>query len=208
MTFFLHKISGLVSSGQFWSTGMISSGAITEGAAETAWGGAWHTFFTTAGVAALYSTSMHYTASNTSTASALFKQTTITRSTHADVGTAATQELPDYCSMVITSRVGAGDKSAHGRLFLPAPVAAALAVGTGGHLAAGSVTTFVTNLNTLFATLVAAGLQPVILTRRSTRSGLGALSTRPWSFYDMGNLLHVQKRRGDKVVNVRVNGTI
>lgn len=200
---FLHTASGTLASGAFWSFGLRSSGSISEASAETAWGGAVAAFFATAGVAALYSTGMHYTRSTTSTASSTWKQTTITRTTHAGAGTAATQELPDQDAMVITYRAATADKSSHGRWFLPAPVAAALGVGTGGHLSAGSVTTLTGALTTLRTSLTTAGLTPLILTRHLTKSGLFPDTTRAVTSWELVSTLGVQTRRGDKLVPVR-----
>lgn len=196
---FLHVISGTSSSGAPWSCTARSTGAVTEAAAETAWGGAWHTFFSTAGVQALYSTTFHYLASSTSTATLLWKQSTITRTSHADAGTAATQELTDRECLVWQLVTGQALKSSHGRLNLPAPVAAALAVGTGGHLSAGTQATIGGALTTLRGTLTAAGLTLVILTRRPTKSGLAALSTIPINNGRLRVSLGTQRRRGDKI---------
>lgn len=203
MANFLHTARGTLASGAFWSFTMKSSGSISEGAAETAWGGAIAGFFGTAGVEALYSTGCTLTQTTTSTASASWKQTTITRTTHAVSGTAATQELPDYCAMVVTYRAATADKSSHGRWFLPAPVAAALSAGTGGHLSAGSVTTLAGALTTARNAITGAGLQPLILTRKATKSGLPALNTRLVTEWELVHTLAVQNRRGDKLIPAR-----
>lgn len=196
---FLHVASGTLASGAAWSFTARSTGAITEGAAETAWGGAWHTFFTTTGVAALYSTHFEYTASSTSTATAQWKQSTITRTAHTDVGTAATVELPDQVTLLWQLVTGQALKSSHGRMNLPSPVAAALAVGTGGHLSSGNATTLGGALTTLRGSLTAAGLTLVILTRRATKSGLGALTTVPVNNGRLSEIMRIQRRRGDKI---------
>lgn len=203
MTNYLHKASGVLGSGAFWSFGLKTTGAISESAAETGWGGAVNAFFATAGVAALYSTGSELTLTSTSTASASWKQTTITRTTHTAAGSAATQELPDFCSMVVTLRSAAATKSGHGRWFLPAPVSAALAIGSGGHLSAGSTTTFTGALATLFNSLATAGLTPVLLTRKATLGGLPALTIQNITTRELVHTLGVQTRRGDKLVPLR-----
>lgn len=203
MTNYLHKASGVLSSGAFWSFGLKSTGSISESAAETAWSSAVNAFFATAGVAALYSTGMELTATSTSTASSTWKQTTITRTSHTAAGSAATQELPDQDAMIVTYRSANATKSGHGRWFLPAPVAAALAVGTGGHLSTGSTTTLTGALATLRNSLVTAGLSPVILTRKATLSGLPAFNTQAVTTWELVHTLGVQTRRGDKLVPLR-----
>lgn len=204
MTNYLHVASGALSSGQPWSITAKTTGAISEGAAETAWGGAWHTFFTTSAVAALFSTHVTYTASSTSTATSLWKQSTITRTTHADAGTAVTQELPDQVALCWTIRSGNATKSAHGRLFLPAPVAASLSVGTGGHVSSANAATLGTALAAVRSAIAGAGLTLVILTRKATKSGLPALSIQNVTSGDMSEVLRIQRRRGDKIVAARV----
>jgi hypothetical protein len=203
MTFYLHKASGIGADAQPWSFGLVSSGSVSEAAAQTTWAAAVDGFFTTTAVAALYSTAVSITATSTSTASPLFKQTTKTSTLATHAGTATTQELPSQVAMVVTIRSAASTKSGHGRLFLPAPVAAALAVGTGGHLSAGSVTTLSTALGVMFTALVTGGLSPLILTRRKTINGQGALTTQQVTAIDMPNKLAIQRRRGDKIIPVR-----
>lgn len=203
MANFLHTAKGTLVSGAFWSFTLKSSGSISEAAAETAWGGAVNGFFATAGVASLYDEGFHLTGTSTSTASAAWKQTTITRTTHSTAGTGTTQELPDYCAMVVTYRAATADKSSHGRWFLPAPLAAALADGTGGHLSAGSITTLTGALTTMRNAITGAGLQPLILTRKATKSGLPALNTRLVTEWELVSTLAVQTRRGDKLIPAR-----
>jgi len=203
MTFYLHKASGIGADAQPWSFGLVSSGSVSEAAAQTTWAAAVDGFFTTTAVAALYSTAVSITATSTSTASPLFKQTTKTSTLATHAGTATTQELPSQVAMVVTIRSAASTKSGHGRLFLPAPVAAALAVGTGGHLSAGSVTTLSTALGVMFTALVTGGLSPLILTRRKTINGQGALTTQQVTAIDMPDKLAIQRRRGDKIIPVR-----
>lgn len=203
MTNFLHVAKGTTVSGAFWSFGLKTSGSISESAAETAWGSAVNAFLATAGVAALYDEQLTLTGTSTSTASATWKQTTITRTSHSQKGTATTQELPDYCAMVVTYRAATADKSSHGRWFLPAPVAAALADGTGGHLSAASVTTLTGALATMRNSITGAGLQPLILTRKATKSGLPAYNTRLITTWELVTTLAVQNRRGDKLIPPR-----
>ena len=86
MTNFIHRASGLLPSGASWSVGLKSTGAITEAAAETAWGNAFAAFWGDATVKTYYSTVSHFTLSSTSTASSTWKQQTKT-STGAGTGT-------------------------------------------------------------------------------------------------------------------------
>lgn len=203
MTNFLHVIKGTNVSGAFWSFGLRSTGSITEGAANAAWDSAIAGFFAATAVSALFDEGMTVTGTSTSTASAQWKQTTITRASHSIHGTATTQELPDHDCMIVTYRAATADKSSHGRWYMPAPVAAALADGTGGHLSAASITTLTGALSSARNSLVAAGLQPLILTRKATKSGLPAFNTRLVTTWELVSTLGVQRRRGDKLVPPR-----
>ena len=203
MTNFLHKASGTLGSGAFWSFGLRSTGSVSEATAQGAWDGAINGFFADASVAALYPTGMELTSTTTSTASSTWRQTTKTPNTHTTAGTAVSQELPDYCAMVITLRSANATKSGHGRMYLPAPVAAALAVGTGGHLSAASVATLTGALTTAFNTIGLGGLTPVIMTPKATLGGLPPYNTQAITERELVHTLGVQTRRGDKLVPAR-----
>ena len=203
MANFIHRASGTLSSGASWSVGLKSTGVITEAQAETAWGNAFAAFWGDATVKTYYSTTYHFTLSSTSTASTTWKQLTKTSTTHALVGTAATQELPDYCAMVLTLYSAFSDKSATGRWFLPAPVSATLTIGSGGHLDPTKLGNIGTATATLFGSLAAAGLAPVILTRKATLS-LPANNTRAIVSRKLSETLVVQERRGLHLSRTRV----
>ncbi|MGH3784763.1 MAG: hypothetical protein ACRDRO_30165 [Pseudonocardiaceae bacterium] len=204
MTFFLHKASGALPSGQPWSIGLVSSGSVSEASAETTWGGAINAFFTTAGVDALYSTLTTMTATSTSTASATFKQTTITRTVHTAAGTdAANPELPDHDSLVTTFYTPAATKSGHGRWYLPGLTAGSLGIGGHGVWKSASLTTIATALGTWKTSMATGGLSPLLLTRKATLGGLAANTTQLITAAELSNKVAVQTRRGDKIPPVR-----
>lgn len=198
MTNFLHKASGTSPSGQFWSFGLVTSGSISEAAAQSSWNTRVSAFFADTNVKALYKTTTILTLTSTSTASSTFKQTTVTSNTVSVAGTATTQESPDQLSMTFTTISALRTRSGHGRLFLPAPVSAALTVNTGGQIAGANMTNIAAAATTWFTGLVSDGLQPQILTRKATLGGLPANSLRPVVSGKVSNTLHIQKRRGDK----------
>lgn len=203
MTNFLHKAGGALPDGGFWSVGLKSTGAISEAAAETAWHAAWTAFWGAAGVQALFPTGMTMTSISTSTASATWRQTTATRDVVAFAGTAITQELPSHDTMVVTSYSALATKFGHGRFFFPAPVAAALAIGTGGTLSAGSGATLSAAFKLWYQALVAAGLTGLLETGKPTVTGAAQYSTRLITTWNMQKQLHVQKRRSDKIIGAR-----
>jgi hypothetical protein len=200
VTFFLHKASGTAPSGQFWSFGMVSTGSLSEAAAQASWNTRVGAFFADTNVKALYKTTTILTLTSTSTASPTFRQTTLTSNIVSVAGTATTQELPDQMAMTFTLVSALRTRSGHGRMFLPAPVSASLTVNTGGEIAAANMVNIGTAATTWFTGLVTDGVQPVILTRKATLGGLAAFSTRSVTAGKISNILHIQKRRGDKRV--------
>lgn len=207
MTFFLHKANGVQSSGGFWSFGLTTQGSISEAAAETAWGTAVNTFFATTAVAALYTTGTVLNQTSTSTASATFRQTTKTTTTHSTAGTNTGPMLPEFCSVVASLYSASATRYGHGRWYLPSPAALMLVAGTSGHIDNTALTTFATNLTTLFSSLSTAGLSPVLVTRKATVTGAAQYSTRAIVRGSLPNQFQVQHRRGDKIVPSRTSFT-
>jgi hypothetical protein len=203
VTNFIHSAGGAIEGGAFWTVGLKSTGAITEAAAEAAWVAAWVAFWGSAGLQALYDAQTTQTACSTSTASATWRQTTISRDVVAHAGTAVTQELPAQLAVVVTSYSALATKYGHGRMFFPPPVAAALTVASGGKLAGANATTIATAFHAWYAILVAAGLTGLLVTKKPTVTGAAQYSTRQIVTWSMQDTLHVQKRRGDKVIGTR-----
>lgn len=202
MTNYLMKASGTSPSGQFWSFGMQSTSSLSEAAAQTSWHTRVVAFFATAGVAALYKTTTILTLTSTSTASATWHQTTKTSTVESTAGTATTQELPEQMAMVYSLFTAQANKGGRGRMFLPAPVAAALTVNTGGELSSANATTIATALAVMRNGLVSDGVQPVIINRRPTLSSPVAFTPKNVTGGKLDSILHVQRRRGDKRVPV------
>lgn len=203
MANYMLKASGTFAGGAFWSFGLNATGSISEATAESVWNTATVAFFATTAVAALYSTGTILTGTSASTASSTWRQVTITRTTASTAGTATTQELPISEALLITTRTASADKSGHGRLYLPPPVAAALSVGSGGHVSTGSSTTLATALTVWRTALTTGGLTPILLARRATVGGLPADNVRAITGWELVHTLATQKRRGDKLVPLR-----
>lgn len=208
MTFFLHKVNGVQSTGGFWSWGLVTQGSITEGAAETAWTGAVQTFWGSGAVTGVYSTGTVLTNTSTSTATATFRQTTKTVTTLTLPGTDAAAMLPEFCAIVASLYSGQATKYGHGRWYLPSPTVTALATGSTGHIATATATGFATALSILFASLTSAGLAPTLVTRRPTISGAAQYSTRVIDRGSIPEHFTVQTRRGDKIIPIRAPFTV
>ena len=200
MTFFLHKASGTFDDGGFWSFGATTSGSISEAAAETAWGGAVAAFFGDANVATYYSTGTVLTSTSTSTASATFKQTTKTYTTHAVPGTSANAQLPTVLGVVMSRYTANANKTGRGRIFLPAPAVDVLGTGLTGHLDATVGDNIKAAIDTLYTSLTTAGLTEILYTHETTREGTAQYTTSQVIRREVQGKIHVQKRRSDKII--------
>ena len=202
MTNYMHKASGTSPSGQFWSFGMSSVSGLTEAAAQASWNTRVGAFFATAGVEALYKTTSILTQTSTSTASATWHQTRKTVNVVSVPGTATTQELPEQAAMVYSLFTAQANKGGRGRMYLPAPVAAALTPNSGGELSSANATTIATALAVMRNGLVTDGVQPVIFNRKPTLSSPVAFTIKNVTGGKLDSILGTQRRRGDKRARV------
>lgn len=188
-----------------WSITMKATGTATEAATETAWAAGLSALFSNAGFAALLSSATELTFTSTSTASAAWKQTTKTETTHALSGT-GTGALPYQISAIVTWRTAQATKYGRGRWYLPAMAPSALATG-GFVFSSAAQGSMVTALNAM-TTAWGVTFQPVILHRHGTISGPGPLTTDPVTTADVSNKPAVQRRRGDKYTVIRASFTV
>ena len=197
---YLHKAGGTLSGGFPWSIGMVSTSSDSESAAQTVWDNGIVAMWDTAAYNALVPSGTTLTYTSTSTASAAFKQTTKTTTTHSTAGT-ATQGLPFQAANVVTWRTASFTKWGRGRWYLPSLGSSGLA--TAGYvLSSTAVSDIVTAVNAGLAVWVAA-LNFQILHRKATLSGPGALTLTPIASGDVSNKLVIQRRRADKYVPTR-----
>jgi hypothetical protein len=197
---YLHKAGGTLSGGFPWSIGMVSTSSANEATAQSTWDSAINAIFTNASFIALVPTGTEWTFTSTSTADASFRQTTMTRNTHAVSGT-ATQGLPYQTCEVVTWRTAQATKWGRGRWYLPGLASTALA--TGGYvLSATAVSDIVAAVNAAIAIWIGS-LNMQILHKRGSLSGPGANTLTPITGGDVANKLVIQRRRADKLVPTR-----
>jgi len=197
---YLHKAGGTLSGGFPWSIGMVSTSSDSESAAQTVWDNGIVAMWDTAAYNALVPSGTTLTYTSTSTASAAFKQTTKTTTTHSTAGT-ATQGLPFQAANVVTWRTASFTKWGRGRWYLPSLGSSGLA--TAGYvLSTTAVSDIVTAVNAGLTVWVAA-LNFQILHRKATLSGPGALTLTQIASGDVSNKLVIQRRRADKYVPTR-----
>lgn len=205
MANYLHQASGLINSSFPWSVRMYSTSAESESGAETVWHNGFNTFWSTTAFLALIPTTVTWTGTYTSTMSTAWKQTTKT-ATSASVAGTGTGSLPYQVCENITWRTAQATKYGRGRWYLPVMAPAALA--TGGYvLSATAVGDIVTAINAGLTTWV-PNLTFVILHRRATLTGPGALTTDNITGGDVPNRFGIQRRRADKAVPTRSTITL
>jgi hypothetical protein len=197
---YLHQAGGTLAGGFPWSINMVSTSSSTESAAQTVWDNGVVAMWSSAAFNALVPTGTVLTFTSTSTANALFKQTTKTTTTHNLAGT-ATVGLPYQIAEVVTWRTAQATKWGRGRWYLPTIGASALAT-AGFVLSNTAVGDIVAAVNAGLAVWVAS-LNFQILHRHNTLSGPLADTLTPISGGDVSDKLVVQRRRGDKLVPVR-----
>lgn len=197
---YLHKAGGTLEGGFPWSIGMVSTSTASESAAHTVWDNGVVAMWGTAAFNALMAAGTILTYTSTSTASADFKQTTKTETTHNTPGT-ATVGLPFQVGEVVTWRTAQATKWGRGRWYLPTIGVTALDT-AGFVLSATAVSDIVTAVNNGLTVWVAS-LNFQILHRKATISGPGANTLTPIASGDVSNKLVIQRRRADKYVPVR-----
>ena len=197
---YIHKAGGTLQGGFPWSIGMISTSSATESAAQTTWDSGVTALWSTAAFNALMPAGTILTYTSTSTASAAFKQTTKTQTTHNSPGT-ATAGLPYQVGEVVTWRTAQATKWGRGRWYLP-PIGPGALATSGFVLSATAVADIVSAVNAGLSVWVAS-LNFQILHRKNTLSGPAALTLTPIASGDISNKLVIQRRRGDKFVPTR-----
>lgn len=206
MAFYLCKAGGLLNGAQPWSMRMVMSSSSNESAMQASWDTAiqawWNQAALTLYIPAL--TTLTYTQS--STASAVFKQTTITKNTHNIAGTSASKSLPYHVAEVFTLRTALATRYGRGRVYFP-PLATNAADTTNGYIILPAAVTALAAGIAAFVTSLAGAATPQILHRHATLDGLRAANTvDPVVSYDQPNLFYTQRRRGSKVVPTRTAG--
>ena len=203
---YLHTASGTLASSFSWSITAKSVSPGTEAATETAWAAGWAACFGLTAFKAEYAANVELTETSTSTATAMWKQSTITRTTHALPGT-ATQSLPYQTGFVVSLRTALATKFGRGRWFMPPTAVTSLDTG-GFILSAAAAANLVLGLNAAFAAW-AGSVNLVILHRLAPiGGGVAALSTTPVIGADLANTLVIQKRRADKSAIIRSEITV
>ena len=199
MTYFRHVIKGSYP-GEAWSFTLHTTSTEALTAAQPAWKAAVQAFWTGA-LDALVNTNVSVT--EVSTAS-LDPVTGGQVSRLADdvslPGVAATGLLPPQLTAVASLRTATATRKGRGRFYLP-PYDKSFVSASTGRLNSTAVSTTVSAVNTLLQSLITSSLSPVIYSR-TTHTGI--LVTQ----FDVGDVYDTQRRRRDKLVEVRTSQTL
>jgi hypothetical protein len=201
MANYLHVASGTLGGTFAWSFTAKSSSSSNEAAAQSAWDDGISSMFNLTALNDLFASDVELTETSTSTATADWKQSTITKNTHAIAG-AATQSLPYQVAEVVTLDTDLATKYGRGRWYLPPLAVGALAT-DGFVLSAAAVTAVVDGVNAAFAAWAGVLTLQILHRNGSLGGAVAPLSTTPVSSGSVSNKFVIQKRRADKLVPTR-----
>lgn len=203
---YLHTAEGTLASSFAWSFTAKSVSTVAEAAAETAWSNGIAAMFSHASFNALLPTEVELTETTTSTATATWKQSTLTRTSHTIAGTAA-QSLPYQVAEVVTLRTALATKYGHGRWYVP-PMAVT-ALDTGGFILSTAAQTALRDaVNAAFAAFAGILNLQILHRHGSIDSVVAPLSTSAVISGDVANKFVIQKRRADKSAVARLDITL
>lgn len=207
MPYYLHTVNGLLNGSFPWSMTAVSFASGSEAATQSVWDTGVLDMWTSSGLNGLIPTTTSLTKTTTSTASASFKQTTLSFNNHASAGGSSSASLPYHNSPVITWRSALATRYGRGRWYFPAPAVNALAT-TGYVLSATAMTDFQTAFNAMF-TAFGSSLTLQVLHRHGGGGGAATPnSLSPVTGADIPNTFAVQRRRADKLVPTRTTITV
>lgn len=199
MTVFRHVAKGTFP-GESWSFTLHTEGTIALTAAQAAWHSALGTFWT-GSLDALVNENVSLTESSTASLSDSTGAQISRLSDDESLPGVATQGLlPPQCTVAVSLRTALATRAGRGRFYLPTFDKGTVTV-SGGRLDSTSITATVTAAGDLLASLIADDLTPVIYSR-------SALTTQPITQYDVGDVIDTQRRRRDKLIEVRTGDSV
>lgn len=204
MTNYLHTASGLLDGAFPWSITAKSTSTESESQAETAWANGMANLWGYASWIAFMPAMTSLTETSTSTADAVFHQTTKTVTTHNIVGTSASPSLPFRTASIVTLRTAQSTRWGRGRWYLPAPATNALA--TNGYYFSQAYCTALNGAVDSAFTQFSGAIVLQILHRKATKSGPGADTLTPVTGHDVSDEPATRRRRADKRVPIRTSG--
>jgi hypothetical protein len=197
MALYRHRLMGTYT-GEEWSFGVYSSGSGSLAAAETAWANGVSDFFSVAYLADLATTVAATEISTVEINPSTGKQLTGVTDPRSDVGTATGSGCPNQCAPVVSFRTATLSRAGRGRIYAPSP---AVSVLTDGRLTSTAAGHLADSAQAMLQALDTAGFTPVIYHR-------AAGTTTNITSIDVGDVIDTQRRRRNKLIEVRTSRTI
>jgi len=199
MTVFRHVAKGTFP-GESWSFTLHTEGTIALTAAQAAWSSALGTLWTDS-LDALVNENVSLTESSTASLSDETGAQVSRLSDDEDLPGVATQGLlPPQCTVVVSLRTALATRAGRGRFYLPTFDKGTVTV-SGGRLNSTSITAVVTAAGDMLGSLISDNLTPVIYSR-TTRE------TQTVTQFDVGDVIDTQRRRRDKLIEVRTGDSV
>lgn len=193
MTVYIHRLDG-TTPGEAFSTTLHTESNNDITSSHAAWNAAVNLWLSTA-VLLLYATTTEFTTISTASLDNITgKQVNRAESSLGPVpGTATGSMLPPQCAVVVSTRSAIATRGGRGRMFWPAPAASTL---NAGRFDLTARSTLATAAGSALDSLITAGETPVIWSRAK-------LATTPINAVDVGDVFDTQRRRRDKLIEVR-----
>lgn len=197
MALFRHVMSG-TTPGETWSCTLHTTGAGSLASAQTAFSGAVSAFWT-GELDSIVTTDVVVTEVSTASLDpATGKQLSRLIDDVSLPGVATGEMLPFQCASGVSWRTATATRSGRGRMYLP-PLA--VSVLDTGRLSTSAVSTISDAVGQLTDSLDGGGLVLVLLNRTT-------LVTTPVTSQDVGNVIDTQRRRRNKLIEVRVSSPV
>lgn len=192
MALYRHLASG-VTPGEIWNFSLFTNGNVSLAAAQSAWEDSLSSFWS-GSMAPNVANEVSLTGASTAEIDvATGKQSTRVEGALSLPGTSTAESLPFQCATAVSLRTIFATRSGRGRFYLP-PLAVSVMLN-------GRVTTAVQNVladgvSLMMLTLQSSGLTPVVYSRVA-RAAVTITSI------DVGNVIDTQRRRRNKLIEVR-----
>lgn len=197
MALYRHVASGTYP-GESWSFTLHTLGSASLATAQSDWSDAIGALWTGALDAKIYTDVELTEVSTASLDTATGKQISRLSDDVALPGVATGASLPAQCALCVSWRSDTATRAGRGRLYLP-PLA--VSVMSAGRASAGTVTAVVAAVKAMTDVLVGDALTPVLYSR-------SAHTTTAITKFDVGNVIDTQRRRRDKLIEVRTSSAL
>lgn len=194
MPLYRHTLNGTFP-GEVWSFGLHTSGSLALAAAQTAWQTAVTAFFSTAYAATLATTTEATEASTAELDAGTGKQISKVSDPVNFAGTSTAESLPFQCAPVVSFRTALATRAGRGRIYAPSLAVDQLA---DGRMTAGAQAALADSAAAMLSSLNGAGMSPVLFSRTTH-------ATQQILRLDVGDVIDTQRRRRNKLVEVRTS---